>query len=160
MSYGKTNDVFYTKYVGGQTIGLQAYRQIDLTDIDTIQISVKTSSPSYDNYATPRFSPLLIIENTVNPANDLPALYSVVSANGETYRVATQGDSATFVADVSSLTGNYWIVLSAIGVTTEWSELYLCSSADDEIVRDAFAKVSGAWQDLVGTDVDDIGGVI
>ena len=156
MKVDKVTNAIKTQYLGGQTIGAQAYKQIDLTDIDSIQISVKTSSPSYDNYATPRFSPILLIENTINPANDYPALTSIVSANGETYRVTTQGDSVTFDADVSSLTGNYWIVLSVIGVTAEWSDLYLCSSADDEIVRDAFAKVSGAWQDLIGTDIADI----
>ena len=45
---------------------------------------------------------LLIIENTVNPANDLPALYSVVSANGETYRITDDDymiESDSYVAE-------------------------------------------------------------
>lgn len=159
MKIDKVTNVIKTQYLGGQTIGAQAYKQIDLTNIDAIQISVKTTSPSYDNYATARFSPILLIENTINPASDYPALTSIVSANGETYRVTTQGDSVTFDADVSGLTGNYWIVLSVIGVTAEWSDLYLCGSTYDEVVYDTFAKSSGAWQSLIDTEVKDIIGV-
>lgn len=158
MEFKNFENTIYSKYIGGQNIAAQAYKQVDLTDIDEIQITVKTSAPSYDNYSTPRFSPLLIIENTTNPANDWPALYSIISANGETYRVSTQGDTETFIADVSGLTGNYWIVISCIGVTTEWSDLYFNSNADSEIIYKSYAKVSGAWQDLIGTEIEDIDG--
>ena len=156
MDIHKSSDLLSFNYIGGQNIGAQAYKQIDLTDVDEIQVTVDTSSPSYDNYTTQRFAPILIIENNINPASNYPANTSIVSANGETYRVNTQGDSVTFIADVSELTGNYWIVISSIGATTNWYNLYLKSSTYDEVVCDTFAKVNGNWQDLIGTDINDI----
>jgi hypothetical protein len=165
FNYSKERDMFvanydnaaYCSYSGsGPYIGAQLYNQFDLTNIDSIEVSVKTTSPSYDNYSTERFSPILLIENTINPSSSFPVNTSIVSANGVTYRVTTQGDSATFVADVSSLTGNYWIVLSSVGATSLWSDLYLKSSVADEVIYDTFSKVNGTWQDLIGTAIEDI----
>ena len=143
-------------YTSGANIGAQVYKQFDLTDVDAIKITVATSSPSYDNYSTPRFSPILLIENTINPANTYPVNTSIVSANGETYRVTTQGDTVTFEADVSELTGNYWVILSSVGDTSVWSDLYFLSNSMDNVVCGDYAKVNGAWQNLLGTNIDDI----
>lgn len=156
MGITKSEDSIVFQYKGGSNIDAQVYKQVDLTDIDEVRITVKTTPPSYNDYATDRFRPCLIIENTTNPASSYIANTSMVSANGETYRVNTQGDIVTFEADVSSLIGNYWIVLSCLGDTAEWTDLFLGSSASDTIVAKAYAKVNGAWQDLIGTDVNDV----
>lgn len=145
-------------YVAGQNIGAQIYKQIDLTNITQIRVTVKSSAPSYNNYATPAFAPILIIENTINPASNYPANTSIVSANGETYRVNTQGDTETFGADVSELTGNYWVIFSSTGATSEWNNFVLVDTSGVETIVSSFAKVSGTWQDLIGTNVNDIGG--
>ena len=141
---------------GGSAIGAQYYTQVDLTGIDSIQVKVDSFGDSYDNYNTPRFAPILIIENTINPASAYPANTSIVSANGETYRVNNVGDAITFNADVSNLTGNYWIVLSSIGATSKWTNLYIVANSSDNVVCDSFAKVNNVWQNLIGTNVDDI----
>lgn len=143
-------------YLAGNEIGAQMYKQIDLTDITEIRVTVKSSSPSYNNYVTTTFAPILLIENSINPASNYPVLTSIISANGDTYSVNTQGDTVTFIADVSELTGNYWVVFSSIGATSEWSNFVLVDTSGIETVISAFAKVDGTWQDLIGTDINDI----
>jgi hypothetical protein len=118
------SDFIHFRYSSGTNIGAQAYKQFDLTNVNEIKVTVKTIAPSYDNYNTPRWSPVFLIENTIDPSVDFPTETSIVSANGETYKVTHQGDTVTFTADVSMLTGNYWIVFSSIGDTTLWQNLY------------------------------------
>lgn len=144
------------EYIGGSAIGGQAYKQIDLTNIDTIEVTVETSAPSYNNYSTDRFAPILIIENTINPASAFPSNTSIVSANGETYRVSTQGDTETFIADVSNLTGNYYIVFSGAGTTAVWKKLILYPNSNADIINFVYLKVNGSWVELIGQDIDDV----
>ena len=147
------NSVVFS-YGSGENIGAQVYRQIDLTDINTIACHAKAFNGQYATaYSTQKFSPILLIENTVNPAQAFPINTSIVSANGETYRLESNSDEQTFVADVSELTGNYWVVLSCAGCTATFSELYYSGNTT---IGKAYLKVEGAWQNLIGSDINDV----
>lgn len=156
MSVNLDKNGAYFKYNAGPYLGAQLFNQFDLTDVDKIKIKVDSSAPSYNDYGTLRYSPLVIIENTISPTTNYIANTITQSATGETYNIPTQGDSVTFDIDVSNLTGYYWIVLSCIGATAKFSDLYLCSDSADAIVCDSFAKVSDSWQKLIDTNISDI----
>lgn len=135
-------------YLSGVYIGGQAYKQFDLTNIDEISFSITSGHHSYDNYQTERFSPLVVIENTVNPAN-----YFVASTlpyiPGS--RISTNDTTINLTVDVSSYTGNYWIVFCSYGCDSTVDSLIVGNT-----ISQPYCKVNGVWQDLVGTDISNV----
>lgn len=136
-------------YLGGGSIGGQAYMQIDLTNVDYISYRMSSGHHTYNNYQTPRFCPFAILENSVNPANSFVANSMV---NDET-RITSNDTILSYTFDTSEMTGNYWLVFCSYG----------CDSTVDEVVVDgdniiiaAYVKVNGVWQDLIGSDIDDV----
>lgn len=125
MVVGKFDNLIGFTYIGGSNIAAQFYKKIDLTDKNTLTIEVSSLINSYNNYQTLAFAPILIIENTIDPSNNYVALTNPQSVTGATYRQNIQGSFTKFEVDVSELTGEYWVILSSIGATSIWNNLFI-----------------------------------
>lgn len=136
-------------YGSGGSIGAQAYKQVDLTDINTITVTMASGSHSYNNYQTERFAPMLFIENNVNPASNFVADNATVTRY---IRIGEDNKTVTKTINVSQFTGNYWIVFSSIGCDSTVTDL----TFGGDYIFNAYCKVNGVWQDLIGTDIDDV----
>lgn len=135
-------------YLGGAAIGGQAYKQFDLTDINEISFSITSGHHSYNNYQTDRFAPLVVIENTVNPANNFVA-NTLPYIPGS--RISTNDTTINLTVDVSSYTGNYWIVFCSYGCDSTVDSLSF-----GNLIMQPYCKVNGVWQNLIGIDISNV----
>ena len=107
-------------YGSGNLIGAQTYKQVDLTNIKSINVTMTSGSHTYDNYQTERFAPILFIENSIDPSS------SYVVNNSELIRyirIDEDNKTVTKRIDVSQLIGSYWIVFSSAGCDCTVTEL-------------------------------------
>lgn len=151
MTINKTSNNIEFIYVSGGTIGADVYKQIDLTDIDEIKVTLTMGNKAYQSDFTNRHI-RVYIENTKNPASTWSNAFGL-SPDAE---VSTANTSQTFTFDVSSYTGNYWIVFGSHGASSNVSSLIIDGNVVEELIANAKLKVNGAWQDLIGSDIDDV----
>lgn len=137
------NRVDFT-YGSGGNIGAQTSKQFDLTDVNELTVTISCGTKAYQSDFTNRHPRLVIVE-TLTGYPDTPTLAEVSTAD----------TSQTFTIDVSSYTGNQYIVLSGNGCSCSFDTLLLDGHTED-VITAAKLKVNGSWTDLIGSDLDDV----
>ena len=145
MTITKNTNSIIIDFNGGQAIGAEAYKQIDLTNIDELQITIHCGNKAYGNNFTSRHPRVVITTSSPNYQTS-PVVAEVSTANTK----------QTFTIDVSSYTGNYYIIFSGNGVSCSFSSFFIYGQTYGEEVSDAKLKVNGTWQNLIGSDIDDV----
>ena len=146
----KTDEGIEFKYNSGTLIGAFAYTQKDLTNVNTISWSITSGSHSYNSYATPRFAPFIYLRQSVGFADDSAAQSGI----GAQSRIGTDNTTNSGSYDVSNLTGNYYILFNATGCDCAINSLSVDNN--NKPIEDALLKVDGAWQSLIGSDINDV----
>lgn len=137
-------------FTGGSSIGGQVYKQIDLTDIDSITYTLTSGHHSYNSYASPGFRPMVILENTTNPA--IVYVGNILYASAAT-TISTNDTAVTNTIDTSALSGNYWLVFCSYGCDSTVTSFSINGITT---IASAYVKVSGAWTNLIGADISDV----
>lgn len=145
MSIIKSLEKVEITYRGGQNIGAEVYKQIDLTDIDEIKITIYCGNNAYNNDFTNRHPRLVI--TTSNPSQ-----YPTSPAVAE---VSTKNTSQDFTIDVSSYTGTYYVIFTSNGCDAIFSE-FIIDGDSSNLVIESKLKVNGNWQNLIGSDFNDV----
>lgn len=145
MSIIKSLEKVEITYKGGMNIGAEVYKQIDLTDIDELKLTIHCGNNAYSSDFSNRHPRLVI--TTANP-NNFPT--SPVSAE-----VSTPNTTQDFTIDVSSYTGTYYIIFTSNGCDAIFSS-FIIDGDSSNLVTESKLKVNGSWQNLIGSDIDDV----
>ena len=149
MAISKTSDAITFTLNSGSAVGAQTYKQIDVTDIDEIKVTLAMGNKAYSNNYT-KWHSRFYIENTANPSS---TWFGADNATVPDAEISTAGLTQTFTIDVSNYTGDYWFVFSSNGCSSEVKALILDGSNEEELVVDAQLKANGSWQELVGSNI-------
>lgn len=150
MTINKSSNEIEFIYGSGGSIGAEVYKQIDLSDIDEIKVTLVMGNKAYQSDFTTRHIKAYI-ENTINPASSWVGA-SALTPDAE---IPTASTTQTFTFDVSNYTGNYWIVFASHGASSSVTDLLF----DDEKIETIIGtklKVNGTWQDLINSNIDDV----
>lgn len=139
--------LIYT-YNSGSSIGAESRLQMDLTDVNELKFTLSKFHKNYDNSRTIK----VYIENTLDPASNWISSSSLIPDA----EISTNDTTNTYTVDVSSYTGNYWIVVTSHGVSGEFRDLVIDGNIVEKYILNSFLKVNGTWQELIGSDIDDV----
>ena len=135
-------------YNSGTSIGAESRLQMDLTNVNELKFTLSKFHKTYDNNRTIK----VYIENTLDPASNWISSSSL-TPDAE---ISTNDTTNTYTVDVSSYTGNYWVVITSHGVSGEFRDLIVDGNVVEKYVMESKAKINDAWQDLILSDIDDI----
>lgn len=135
-------------YNSGASIAAESNLQMDLTNVDELKFTLSKGNKNYDNN---RYI-CVYIENQYNPSSNW------VNTKGLTPDaiVSTNDTTQSFTVDVSSYTGNYWIVVSSHGCSSVFRDLIVDGQVVENYIIGSKLKVNDAWQDLMYSDIDDV----
>lgn len=118
----------------------------------TIDGTLKSYTPRWDRAPSKNAYVFAFNNNTTPYKTQNTRIYSVVHYNGTSVvqKLVPAKRNSDDVLGLYDVTNDSFLTNSGTGSFAAGAEY------SGEPISDAFAKVSGAWQDLIGTDIDDI----
>ena len=169
MTVTTAENLIETTYGSGSSIGAQAQKQYDLTNVNNITFTIGSGARSYNNYQSVRFRPMLIIRssgsgyasnglssainNTPHTGNEnfySSAFDAIIT--GESL-IKTANTEKTVTVDVSEYTGDYYIAFCASGCDAYLKDVFFNLNGK---ITEAYAKINNSWQKLVGSIISNI----
>lgn len=120
MTWVQAPNSLKSKWVSGVNIGADAWVGIDVTDVSSISVDVATGTSYSDTEA--RWYIMLALMST-NPATiNFPAnSYTIYFLVYDEFHTRNSNDTLTI--DVSSYTGLYYLIISAVGWNADFANL-------------------------------------
>jgi hypothetical protein len=145
------------QYKSGSAIGAHVYKEVDFTDIDAVKFSFEIGTKHYNRSTDKRFNPTVAIIPTSSGFNPASSFMSV--SNVETYGVwsgmgLADGSADSVVIDVSSVTGECYLLFAGTGCTVDFTDIEVGIS--QYLITDVYLKVNGTWVPIEGQDIDDV----